>query len=311
MVFPLFGSWVFVAASILAAAAAPSTPPASTPAASSPTVTFRKQVEEVQVVFTVRDGRRPVRDLSRDQMRLLDNGLEPSAVTSFQQDSNLPLQVALVIDHSDSMQKGFHAEVQAARQFLQDFMRPGVDSVSIVNFSVTVNVSRMDLGTAGETEHMSGLEPAGQTALYDALLAAAANLNIQSHASGPTRRVIVLLSDGEDNYSRAALADVIEAVERTDATIYAITAHDSHHEYRGDSVLRRIAAATGGRAFILKSYTEAGRVLAELQQELRNQYLVTFRPAANRSCGYHTIQILPRKPKLQVSARQGYWACSD
>src|SRR5690348_10700267 len=266
MFYPQLAIWTLGAISLGAGIAPAATPAAGSGSATvaSSLTTFRKQVEEVRVVFAVRDGRKLVKDVDRDELTFLDNGQQPAAITTFQQDSNLPLQVALLIDHSDSMQKGFAGEQQAAREFLERFLRPGVDSVFVVDFSMTVSVSPLQTGDSGQVQ-VGGLQASGQTALYDAIVAASRSFTDNTNSQGPSRRVILLLSDGEDNYSRASYAEAVQAVQRADAAVYAVTAHNSHYEYRGDSVLRHLTGATGGRAFILGSYSGVNSVFSQIE----------------------------------------------
>jgi Ca-activated chloride channel homolog len=312
MFFPHLAVWIMGAK--LLAGGPPAAPTRGSAAATLPatSITLQRRVEEVQVIFTVREGRRLVQDLSRDQLTVLDNGQRPAAVTAFQQDSSLPLRVALVVDHSDSMQKGFAGEQQVAREFLGRFLRPNLDSVFLVDFSTRATVRPVSLGNSqSSTVNLDNLEASGQTALYDAMLAASRRFEDQSADLAPVRRVMILLSDGEDNFSRASLAEAIEAAQRNDIAVYVVTAHNSHYEYQGDAVLRRIADSTGGRAFILKSYDGAAQVFREIEGELRTQYSMTFRPPNPRECGYHTIRIVPRDGKLRIRARDGYYACSE
>jgi Ca-activated chloride channel homolog len=308
MFLPYLALWI-VGAPWLSGGAAPVRGPASAAVPAS-TVTLRKKVEEVRVEFAVRNGHKLVTNISRDQLTVLDDGQQPAAITTFQQQADLPLRVALLIDHSDSMQKGFAAEQQTARRFLERFLRPGIDSAFVVDFSSSVTVSN-PVSDPSRLSPMESLEASGQTALYDAIVAGTNWFDKQAAQPEPTRRVMILLSDGEDNYSRSNLAEAIQAAQRSDAVVYAITAHSSRFEYQGDPVLRQLGEATGGRAFILNTYDRAERVFSEIEAELRTQYSMTFRVQSAHSCGYHTIQFLPRDPKLRVQARSRYYACSE
>lgn len=285
------------------------------PAAANPTATavvIRKRVEEVRVVLSARHGNKLVGDLVRNQLSVLDNGQPSATITSFHAESTLPLRVALVIDHSDSMQKGFAGEQRAARAFLERFLRPKIDSVLVVDFSIHASIAPLTSNTGQFTSPtIDRLEASGQTALYDAMITAAQAFETEAIDAVPSRRVMILLSDGEDNYSRSGLADALEALQRADVAVYALTAHNSHFEYRGDSVLREIADATGGRAFILKSYEGVDHVFADIESELRTQYSMTFRPPGARTCGYHTVRIVPRDSRIHIQARDGYYACSE
>src|SRR5437868_13879896 len=102
MFLPYLALWI-VGAPWLSGGAAPLPGPAAAIAAPAPNVTFRKKVEEVRVQFAVRNGRKLVKDISRDQFMVLDDGRQPAAITTFQRQADLPLRVALLIDHSDSM----------------------------------------------------------------------------------------------------------------------------------------------------------------------------------------------------------------
>jgi Ca-activated chloride channel homolog len=311
MFLPYLALWIVGASGLTGGMppALPAGPPAAVALPAS-TLTVRKKVEEVRIQFAVRKGRKLVNDFSRDQLTVLDDGQLPAAITTFQREADLPLRIALLIDHSDSMQKGFAAEQQTARRFLEGFLRPAIDSVFVVDFSNTVAMSEV-VSNPSQLSPVQSLETSGQTALYDAIAAASNWFEKQAAELQPTRRVIILLSDGEDNYSRSNLPEAIQAAQRSDAAVYAITAHSSRLEYQGDPVLRQLGNATGGRAFILNTYNHADRVFSEIEAELRTQYSITFRLQNTHSCGYHTIRFLPRDPQLRVQARSGYYACGD
>lgn len=314
MFFPQLATWTFAVAWLASSGASSPAVSGSSAAAdlfASSTLTLKKQVEEVRVSFAVRDGHKLVKNLEFKQLTFLDNGRAPAAITTFVQDSNLPLQVALVIDHSDSMQKGFDAEQEAAREFLERFLRPGIDSWFVVDFSGSVSVSGLGSGHADEIKTVTGLRASGQTAVYDAVFAATQAFEKLSRSSEPSRRVMLLLSDGEDNYSRTAIADAVQAAQRADVTIFALTAHNPNYVFRGDAVLRRMADVTGGKAFILKSYVGVNTAFQQIEDQLRTEYSVTFRPATPRLCGFHTVRIFSRDRKLQIAAREGYYACSE
>ena len=272
-------------------------------------LTIRARVEEVRVAFSVRDRRTVVKEISADQFAVLDDGQPVSKLTSFSQDSSLPLHIGLLMDRSDSMQKGFAAEREAARKFLERLLRPQIDSLFLQDFAVQSSVQHLSAGNLQFiTNRVESIRSGGHTALYDALVNASEAMSTSAE-SEPARRVIILLSDGDDNYSRQSLDDAIEAAQRTDIAIYGITAHTSRWVYQGDIVLERLAAATGGRAFILKNFDEVERVFAQIEEELRTQYWVTFRPARARRCGFHTLEVRPHNSKLRVRAREGYYAC--
>ncbi len=271
-------------------------------------VTIRSQVREVHVIFTASDLRRqPVLDLTLDQVQLQQDGEAVQTISDFRRDLDLPLQVALLTDQSDSMQLGLAQEQKAAEEFLARIIRPGVDTYLTLPFA-TLSVPREPLarpspggGTSGRAE--------GQTALYDALLEASSRLAASPSGNALTRRVIVLLSDGEDNYSLHGLGEVLEAAGRAGIAVYGITAHPPKSPTRGDAVLRQLADGTGGRAFVVKNYADAGAVFLEIEKELRSQYLIAFRPPNRGRCGMHQLQMVPRQSGLTLHWRGGYSDC--
>lgn len=281
------------AAQTQAALAAPEDPlPA--PAA----LTIRRLVPEVQMVFAAYDLRgHPVLYLSPPQIRVLDNGAA-AAVTSFGPAADLPLRVALLLDASDSMRPGFAAEYQAALAFLRRLQRHGSDQICTLAFA-----AREAPAAGGELAGvLSAAQLGGQTALYDALVAASARLR----SSNPARRLLLLLSDGDDNYSRSTLADAIAALQRWNIVVYSVTVHNPRLEFPGDRVLRQLAAATGGRAFLLRNYAQGDRVFAALEKELRGQYVVGFRPVGALAAGqFHSVKIVASG--ITIRSRSGYY----
>ena len=261
-------------------------------------LTIRRLVPEVQMVFAAQDRRgRPVLNLSPPQIRVLDNG-SAAAVTSFQPAAALPLRVALLLDASDSMRPGFAAQRQAALAFLRRLQRDGSSQVSTLAFAAL----QAPEDTSDPAGVLSARQLGGQTALYDALIAAAATLQ----SSAPARRVLLLLSDGDDNYSRSTLADAITNLQRWNIAVYSLTVHSPRLEYPGDRVLRQLAEATGGRAFLLRNYAHSEEIFKSLKNELRGQYVVGFRPAGSLEGGeFHSVKIIA--PGITIRSRSGYY----
>jgi VWFA-related protein len=131
--------------------------------------------------------------------------------------------------------------------------------------------------------------------------------------AGAVRRAIVLLSDGDDNQSRVTRDEAIEMAQRAEVVIYAISTNASGYKERGDKVLEFMANATGGRAFFPFKIEDVGNAFTQIQDELRSQYSVAYRPAALASDGkYHSIEILAQNHKsLKVRSRKGYFAPKD
>jgi VWFA-related protein len=274
----------------------------------APTLTLRRQVEEVRLTFSVDQENGPTKDLPADAFTIYDNDHVVSP-TTFTADSDLPLRIGLLVDRSDSVRKEFAAQQRAAEQFLRSVLRPTEDSIFLLDFTHQLNFRQPAAGDPVMFAAVSALAPGGQTALYDALRAAARHELMTQVEPQPVRRVIILLSDGEDNDSLYSLDDAISAAQMNDVSIYAITVHAAHQYSGGDGVLATLAEATGGRAFVLPNLKRLDRVFSEIQDELRSEYLASFHPAASNQCGYHSLSVRPRDRALRVRARHGYFAC--
>lgn len=301
-------STLLYAGSLLAtpSAAPPSPGPVSTPA---PGMTIHRHVEEVRLSFSVDDNRGAFRNLPGDAFTIYDNEQQVSP-TAFSAASDLPLRIGLLVDRSDSVRKEFAAEQRAAQQFVHAVLRPAVDSIFLLDFTHQLNFRRATVGDPNMFAAVSALAPGGQTSLYDALRAAAQYDAMTVDDAEPVRKVIILLSDGEDNDSICSLDDAIAAAQSNDVSIYAITVHASYIHRQGDGVLAALADATGGHAFVLPNLKHLEAVFSEIQEELRSEYLVSFHPAEHAQCGFHSLSIRTHDPSLHVRARRGYFACA-
>jgi len=259
-------------------------------------VTFHSRANEVRIAFRVGNDRSKSAVLARSDITIRSENQAVTAITSFDRADDLPLQLALVVDASGSMQEIFPEERLAAEKFLKQLVRPQVDEAFVVGFA-----------TGALVTHSAALEdirPDGQTALYDTLYEVARTLQGTPRPES-ARRAIILLSDGEDNWSRRTLEEAIAAAQQADAVIYGITAHSRRYEFRGDGVLQELAGATGGRAFVLKHFDRLDKVLDVIEAELRSYYVVGFRPPS-LACGFHPVKISVRG-RSKVRARGGYY----
>jgi Ca-activated chloride channel family protein len=133
-------------------------------------------------------------------------------------------------------------------------------------------------------------------------------LPLSASSTRPTRRILILFSDGEDNWSEHSLEDAIAAAQDADASIYPITAHSRRYVYVGDKVLRTLAESTGGHVFFLTNFDKPGLIYTAIQAELRAHYVVGFRPSTSSSQpGFHTIKIFAKNSKFKVRSRTGYY----
>lgn len=287
-------------------------PSADPPNDEGPATTIRRTVNEVNVIFTVTDKRgRFVKDLQKDDFRVLDDGRPAEQIRSFQRETDLPLQVGLLVDASNSVRERFKFEQESAIEFLNQTIRPKYDKAFVVGFDVTPEVTQ---DFTDDTERLSDgvrlLRPGGGTAMYDALYFACRDKLAKQPQTGSVRRAIILLSDGDDNQSHVTREEAIEMAQRAEVIVYTISTNIAGSSNRGDKVLQRIADATGGRAFFPFQITEVANAFAEIQDELRSQYALAYKPADFQSDGrYRTIQILAQNRKgVKVRTRQGYYA---
>jgi Ca-activated chloride channel family protein len=278
--------------------------------AGEPIVTIRKRVDEVNVLFIATDRHgKFVRNLNEADFSILDDHKPPQTIVSFARQTDLPLQLGLLIDTSGSVRSRFDFEQQAAIDFLKQVVRPQFDRAFVMGFSThsqvtqdfTDNVALLSVG-------VHHLRNGGGTALYDAIYRACKE-KLKSKSDRPVRRALIVLSDGEDNQSDVSKAQAIEMAQRAEVIIYAISTDDSGLVLRGDETLQQLTDATGGRAFFPYKQKDITHSFTSIEDELRSQYVVSYHPADFDADGrYRSIEITALKKDLQVRARKGYYA---
>jgi len=288
--------------------------PSSSPDTGQPDdsiITIKKRVDEVNVLFIATDKRgKFVRNLNEKDFAILDDHKPPQSVVNFRRETDLPIQLGLLIDTSGSVRGRFDFEQEAAVSFLQNTVRPNFDKAFVVGFN---GHSQMMQDFTDNTALLSAavhrLQDGGGTALYDAIYRACHENLIKDHEDRPSRRAIVVVSDGEDNQSDFSEAQAIEMAQRAEVIIYAISTDDSGLILRGDKVLQRLAEATGGRAFFPYKMKDIKNSFSAIEDELRSQYIVSYHPADFEANGrYRPIEITALKKDLQVRSRKGYYA---
>jgi Ca-activated chloride channel homolog len=297
--------------------------PASAPAGTDPSkekdssddqplTTLIHNVDEVNLVFTVTDKRGHfVKDLKQNDFKVLDDKRAPEAIRNFGSETNLPLRVGLLVDASNSIRDRFRFEQDAAIEFLNQIVRPKFDRAFVLGFDTTAEVTS-DFTDSSEqlSRGVRMLRPGGGTALYDAVYFACRDKLLKEKDTMATRKAIILLTDGEDNQSRVTREEAIEMAQRAEVVIYPISTNVSGVKLKGDKVLERMADATGGRAFFPFKIEDVANAFSEIQDELRSQYLLSYKPAELKPDGsYHSIDIVAENHKnLKVRARKGYYA---
>ena len=274
-------------------------------------LTIKKRVDEVDVLFIATDRHgKFVRNLNQGDFAILDDHKPPQSIVNFIRHTDLPLELGLLVDTSGSVRSRFDFEQAAAVGFLQHTLRPNFDKAFVMGFSSRSQV--MQDFTDNATLLATGvhrLRSGGGTALFDAIYHACRDKLIKGKADHPVRRAIVVVSDGEDNQSDASKQQAIEMAQRAEVIIYAISTDDSGLILRGDKTLQQLADATGGRAFFPYKMKDITKSFAAIEDELRSQYVVSYRPANFDADGrFRSIEITALKKDLQVRSRRGYYA---
>ena len=274
--------------------------------------TIKLGVNEVNLIFTVTDKHgRYNSKLQQSDFALLDNSKAPAKVNSFHQQINLPLRVGILIDTSNSIRQRFQFEQQSANEFFLEMLKSKNDRAFVMGFDVAIAV------TQDWTNNIDGLEtgvnrlrPGGGTALYDAVYTACRDKLLDvSRGQEPTRKAIVLLSDGDDNQSRSYLDEAIKECQRAETIIYAISTNWTPSRGKGDKVLAQMAQDTGGQVFFPPTVEEVSNSFKDIEEELRSQYALTYTPADFKMDGsFRTIYLFCNDRHYQVRARKGYFA---
>jgi VWFA-related protein len=290
------------------AAQQPGAPPAAEK--DQPTETIKVQVNEVNLIFTVTDKKgKFITGLKRENFGLLDDGRPPLAVLRFTQQTNLPLRVGIMLDTSSSIRQRFQFEQDSAVEFLLQILHRD-DRAFVEGFDIQTDLAQdftnnVDLLNQG----IRKLRPGGGTALFDALYKTCKDQMLTLQESGAVRRALILVSDGDDNYSRVEESDAIKMCQRADTIVYSISTNISPSKDKGDDVLRAISEATGGQAFYPIKLEDVAVGFRNVEEELRSQYHLVYRPANLKMDGsFRTIYLQAIDPRYKVRAQKGYFA---
>jgi Ca-activated chloride channel family protein len=304
-------SYVIAASNVAVSSSGAAALPATGDEADGNVLTIKKRVDEVNVLFIATDRHgKFVRNLNQTDFSIFDDHKPVQSILNFRPETDLPIELGLLVDMSGSVQGRFGFEKEAATGFLQHIIRPGYDRAFVVGFNKESRLTqdftdKVPLLAAGVQRLSNG----GGTALYDAIYKACKEKLLREHSDHPIRKAIVILSDGEDNQSEYTRAQAIEMAQRAEVLVYAISTDDSGLILRGDKVLEDLASATGGRAFFPYKMKDITHSFAAIEDELRSQYAVSYKPTDFDADGrYRSIQITALKKDLQVRARRGYYA---
>jgi VWFA-related protein len=272
---------------------------------------IRVQVNLENVLFTVVDKKnRLVTDLNKDDFRVYENG-KPQRILFFGRETNLPLRIGILIDTSNSIRLRMHFEQEAAIDFLYDTVRPDQDEAFIVGFDtepVMVQDYTNDLDKLAQG--IRSLQAGGGTGLYDAIYYACKEKMIYIPNPHPyLRRVLIVVSDGRDNFSEHSREEALSMAQKAEATIYAISTNWEGLQTGGDKVLKYLAEETGGWAFFPTEADDLSAEFKRIGRELRSQYSLAYAIQAHDG-SFRKITIKTDKKGLRAQAKAGYFAPS-
>jgi Ca-activated chloride channel homolog len=290
-------------------------------------------VNLVDVLFTVLDRRNKlVPALDKTDFKIFDDKL-PQEIRYFSKQSDLPLRIGMLLDTSNSIRDRIKFEQDASINFLFTVLRRNKDEAFVMTFDDEPQVIQSFTGDAGALrDQITKTRAGGGTAIYDAIYEAC--IKELSHPPRPpgdqpdvVRRVMILISDGEDNLSTHTRTEAIEMAQRTSVVIYTISTSiqwvsltqnnepsksgdRKYHLTDGDKILESLAEETGGRSFYPYHVDDLDQSFQDIGDELRNQYSIAYLPTNYVLDGrYHKIRIeVPDHKGYQVRARRGYFA---
>ena len=312
--------------------------------AQEPTPTPDEDVERIEtdlanvLVNVVDKQRRFVTTLTREDVRVLEDGV-PQEVFTFQRETELPLSLAILVDTSASQQGVLKDEQEAATAFVNSVLRPGRDAASVVSFTGITRIEqpltrdREELAAAirqVRVEHKIDDPECGDddtipperklrclTGVWDGIFLT--TQEVLANTPPSTRRAIVVLTDGDDTSSKKRIYQAVEYAVQHNTVVYAIGIRDRDFEYgelKKDE-LRKVSEETGGRAFFPRNRQQLDAAFAQIDQELRTQYLLAYSPSNKKRDGSFrrvTVEVTNpklRKEKLRLLYRQGYYARAE
>jgi VWFA-related protein len=269
-------------------------------------------VVQVPLLVTVTDSRgQLVTTLNRQDFRVYE-GDRLQKIESFSRESDLPLSIALLIDQSASAADNLEFERQAAMEFFSTTVKRGKDRAMVIGFATDAHVL---VDFTDDLEKLrAGLEKLsadGSTAVYDTVyLATQQKL---AREEGERRRLIILITDGDDTASRYSLRQALESVQKHDTMIYAISTNrtsptKTEERERGDRTIRQLVDETGGRAYFPSKLSDLSAEFKKIATELRSQYSLSYSPANPFDGTYRKLRVEIADKKYRARTRAGYIA---
>jgi Ca-activated chloride channel family protein len=270
---------------------------------------------DVRLPITVTEGKssRFVVDLKEEDFEIYEDKVR-QRINAFAQQSNMPLDVAVLMDTSNSVKPKLKFEKDAAVSFLETMLSSRRDRALFATFDSQIELhqdftNRLDLLSTAVYK----VKAQGETRMYDAIH----QVCEEKMAAAPgRRRAMVIITDGEDTISERSLKEVIDIAQRTETVIFAISTKAGGLfgvqmgtvDRKEDKELKRLAEDTGGRAFFTAEVIELEKSLSAIVRELRSQYLIAYSPTNDNFDGkYRKIEVkLPGKKDLRIRTKAGY-----
>ena len=275
---------------------------------------IKVRVELVNVLTTVTDKKnRLVTDLTKDDFRIFEDG-KPQDIRFFSRESDLPLRIGILVDASNSIRARLRFEQEAAIDFLNIAVRPGKDLAFVAAFDLEPQLVQ---DYTDDMEKLSDaiqrLQTGGVTSLFDAMFFSCKEKMLFFPPPEPyLRRVMIIISDGEDNQSVHTREEALSMAQHAEVTIFTISTNRTGAEGRGDNVLRRLAKETGGHAFFPFEAGDLAADFHEIASELRSQYSLAYVSTNAAHDGlFRNITIQPVDKNLHARAKPGYFALSQ
>ncbi len=274
--------------------------------------TISVDVDLVNVFFTVTDDDDQLfTGLTRDDFRVFEDEVLQT-ITNFDSETDLPLTIALLIDTSGSIRDRLRFEQEAAIEFFYSTIERRRDQGMLVAFDSGVDLLQDFTDNPEElSEAVRKIRAGGGTSLYDAIYL---SISERMVARPEGRRVMIVISDGDDNASRYSMTETLEVAQRNNVAIYTISTNSSANfetraQRRGDDTLETFAEETGGRAFFPLRLEQLAVNFQEISDELRAQYTLAYIPTnLARDGTYREIEVEPVDDDFEVKARRGYYA---
>ena len=277
--------------------------------------TISVDVDLVNVFFTVTDDDDQLfTGLTADDFRVFEDEVLQT-ITNFDSETDLPLTIALLIDTSGSIRDRLRFEQEAAIEFFYSTIERRRDQGMLVAFDSGVDLIQDFTDNPEElSEAVRKIRAGGGTSLYDAIYL---SISERMVAQPEGRRVMIVISDGDDNASRYSMTETLEVAQRNNVAIYTISTNASANfetraQRRGDDTLETFAEETGGRVFFPLRLEQLAVNFQEISDELRAQYTLAYIPTnLARDGSYREIEVEPVDDDFEVKARRGYYAPRD